>query len=266
MAELHQVILKVDRAKKHIADLEEGIRQFRDTNPYKVEHRRAPQSRKLIYYVSSVEPTPPNLALIAGDAIQNLMSALDHLAYQLVLSDSNGNPPNPNWIYFPIRDTAADYEAKKSGKMEGLLQDTFDIIDTFKPYKGGNDTLWALYKLNNIEKHRLLITAGGRFRRMNIGPHISATLRKYMKEIDPGTKFEVPDFSLFLKPADRLFPLEVGKELFIGAPDEEPNENMQFMFDVALNEPQILEAKPLLETVRQMTGIVEDIVSASRPA
>jgi hypothetical protein len=59
-----------------------------------------------VYYVLSVEPTPESLALIAGDAIQNLMSALDHLAFQMVCNDTEDNPPNPSWIYFPIADAS----------------------------------------------------------------------------------------------------------------------------------------------------------------
>ncbi len=120
-----------------------------DANPYKVGAKHDPQTRKLIYYVASVEPTPECLPLIAGDAIQNLMSALDHLAYQIVCSDTADNPPNPNWIYFPIADDAAKYEAVKRGKIKGARQETFDAIDALKPYKGGNDLLWILYKLKN---------------------------------------------------------------------------------------------------------------------
>jgi hypothetical protein len=107
--------------------------------------------------------------LIAGDAIQNLMSTLDHLAYQIVCSDTADNPPKPDRIYFPISDDAAKYERIKRGKIEGARQETFDAIDTLKPYKGGNDLLWSLHKLNNIEKHRLLLTVGSQAAGVNIG-------------------------------------------------------------------------------------------------
>ena len=85
---LKQVTLKIKRAKEHVSDLEREMRSFLDTNPYKVGAKHDPQTRKLIYYVTSAESTPDCLPLIAGDAIQNLMSALDHLAYQLVCSDT----------------------------------------------------------------------------------------------------------------------------------------------------------------------------------
>jgi hypothetical protein len=96
---------------------------------------------------------PVEIALIAGDAIQNLVSALDHLAYQLVMVGSNDNPPNRKWIYFPIADDAAKYESKKLIRIEGARESAIKAIDALKPYKGGNDRLWALYRLNSIDKH-----------------------------------------------------------------------------------------------------------------
>jgi len=157
---LRHVILKIKRAKEHEAELQRQLRLYLDGKPYKVGHKHDPASRKLIYYVTSVDSAPDCLALIAGDIIQNLMSALDHLAYQIVCRDTNDNPPNPNWIYFPIADDLQKYDAKKGGKMQGASAATFAAIDVLKPYKGGNDSLWTLYRLNNIEKHRLLLTVG----------------------------------------------------------------------------------------------------------
>ena len=180
---LKQITLKIERAKKHVSDVEQSIRAFLDTKPYIVAANHHPKSRKLIYYVASVEPTPDDLALIAGDAVQNLMSALDHLAYQLVCSDTRDNPPNPNWIYFPIAGDAAKYEANKRGKIKGAAQATFDAIDAIKPYKGGNDALWMLYRLNNVEKHRLLMTVGSIFQSVDLGAHVTAHMRKSFPEL-----------------------------------------------------------------------------------
>ncbi len=71
--------------------------------------------------------------------------------------------------------------------------------------------------------------------------------------------------SVFLIPADRGFPLKEGFELFIGAVDEKPNPKQQFRFEVALSEPGIIEGKPLLETIHQLTALVEGIATALRP-
>jgi hypothetical protein len=264
---LRQVTLKTKRAKEHVADLERELRAFLDGNPYKVGAKRNPQTRELIYYVASVEPTPDFLPLIAGDALQNLMSALDHLAYQIVCSDTGDNPPNPKWIYFPIADDAAKYEASKRKRMKGARPETFDAIDALQPYKGGNDLVWSLYRLNNIEKHRLLITVGSMFQSLNLGAHMSAMLADFIST-QPDSPFhgkDMPVSDAFFRPADVLFPLKAGDELFIDGPDAKVNEKLQFRFSIALNEPGIIEGKPLLETVQQLTSVVDGIIGALTP-
>jgi hypothetical protein len=55
---LTHVTLKLKRAKKHVADLDRELRAFLDANPYKVGAKHDPQTRKLIYYVTSVDPIP----------------------------------------------------------------------------------------------------------------------------------------------------------------------------------------------------------------
>lgn len=254
---------KVERAKLHIGDLEREVRRFLETNPYKVSGKRDPESRKPIYYVSSVEPTPSSIALIAGDAIQNLMSALDHLAYQLVCVSTNDNLPNPKWIFLPIADDAAKYEAKKARKILGARQDIFDAIDLIKPYRGGNDLLWILYRLNNVEKHRLLLTIESRSGAVNIDQIMHRIFSVHWAEMWPGITF--PSMDCFVRENGGDFPMTAGLELFIDAPDAEFDKKLQFRFDVAISEPQVLEAKSLIETLHQMANLVEGIVSTLEP-
>jgi hypothetical protein len=260
---LAQIWPKVERAKLHISDLQREVRGFLDTNPYKVSVKRDPESRKPIYYVSSVEPTPCSIALIAGDAIQNLMSALDHLAFQLVCASTNDSPPQTNWIYFPIADDATKYESKKAGKIKGARQDIFDAIDLIKPYRGGNDLLWTLYRLNNVEKHRLLLTVGSRAGAVNIGQIMHRHSAEIFSRMWPGTTLPVIDF--FVREEGGEFPMKAGLELYIDTPDAEFDDKLQFRFDVAISEPQILEAKSLIETLHQMANLVEGIIRTLEP-
>lgn len=259
---LKHITLKVKRAYEHISAFEQQLRIFLESRPYKVGAKRDPKNRKLIYYVENAEPIPDCLLLIAGDAIQNLMSALDHLAYQIVSSDTGDNPPNPKGIYFPIADDSAKYEANKRRKMEGARQQTFDAVDALKPYKGGNDQLWTLHRLNNIEKHRLLLTAGSQAGGINLGQlmagHLSGTF-------PPEAAAAFESMNVFLNPADKGFPLTAGFELYIGAVDEKPNPKQQFRFDVALSETGVIEGKPMLETLNQFAKLVDDIVATLTP-
>ena len=261
---LKQVSLKVKRAKEHVADLDTQLRAFLDSKPYRVGAKVDAQTRKPIYYVTSVQPTPECLPLVAGDAIQNLMSALDHLAYQIVCSDTGDKPPQPHRIYFPIADSSSEYEAMKARKVEGAAQDSVKAIDSLKPYNGGNDLLWVLYKLNNIEKHRLLLTVGSQAGGIHLGQMMGGILER--SGVFPPEAVKVfKSMDRYIVPADKGFPLKEGFELYIGPPDEKPNPEQKFTFSVAISEPGVIEGKPLLETLHQLTTLVEGIVTALTP-
>ncbi|MBX3347405.1 MAG: hypothetical protein KF747_01555 [Nitrospira sp.] len=255
-------MLKIKRAKEHDAELQQQLHSFLECKPYKVGFKHDQATRKLIYYVTAVDSTPDCLPLIAGDVIQNLMSALDHLAYQIVCRDTGDIPPNPNWIYFPIADDLEKYEAKKVGKMQGASAATVAAVDAIKPYKGGNDSLWMLYRLNNIEKHRLLLTVGSQAAGINLGQLMTGYLRNTFPE---GAVKAFESMDIYLNPADKGFPLQPGFELYIGAPDEQPNPKQQFRFDVVVNEPGICEGKPLRVLTNELIVLVDEIVTTLTP-
>jgi hypothetical protein len=252
---LLQITSKIEWAKAHIDNLNREVGAFRETQPYRIDTKRNPQTGQLIYYMSKVDAVPQRLALIAGDVIHNLASALDFLAYQIVCSSTNDAPRNPRGIYFPTFASAEKYEALKRGKMEGAGQEVFEALDALKPYKGGNDLLWALHELNNIDKHRLLITAGGAWHRMNI----AATLERMLPAEFLG-KVSVP--AVIVRPKSIKFPMEEGDVLFIDAADAEPDEKLQFEVSVSLYEPQIIEPQPIVTAVHQFATLVEGVVEA----
>jgi hypothetical protein len=259
---LKHVTLKVKRANEHVSAFQQQLHKFLESGPYKVGTKRDPETHKLIYYVESTEPIPDCLPLIAGDAIQNLMSALDHLAYQIVCSDTGDNPPNPGGIYFPVADDLAKYEAIKRRRMEGARQETFDAVDALKPYKGGNDRLWALHRLNNLEKHRLLLTVGSQAGGLNVGQLLAGHSKGIFSREATAVLESMNDF---LIPADKGFPLKAGFELYIGDVDEKPNPRLQFRFDVALSEPGVIDGEPIPETIYHFARLVHDIVASLSP-
>jgi hypothetical protein len=260
------ILTKVERAKEHINELEAEVRSFLDSKPYVIGTKHNPETRQLIYYLISVRETPPNLAAITGDALQNLRSALDHLAYHLVLVGTA--KPGPFFhVYFPIADSATKYKAAKARSTQGMRPDAVKAIDAIKPYPGGNDTIWRLHKLNNVDKHRLLITVGSAFRNMDLGGYLIRQMHRSLAADDPlrQSSGDVTSLQAFFRPADRLFPLEAGDELFIDQSDAEVDEKLQFAFDVAFGEPQVVEGEPLLETLKQMADVVGQLIPAFKP-
>ena len=81
---LRDPLLKLNRAKEHLDVLDAKLREFSRTQPFRVTHYEDVQ--KALYIMRLQIPIiDPTLAIIAGDAIYNLRSALDHVAWQLAL-------------------------------------------------------------------------------------------------------------------------------------------------------------------------------------
>jgi hypothetical protein len=265
---------KVKRAYEHIDQLDVACKAFKNTGPYVARTKRDPQTRKLHYYAAKVDPVPVQVVLLLGDAIHNLRSALDHLAYQLVFVGTNGagNADRPNdpfrHVEFPVADSLAEFVSPRiQRKIEGATQAAKDAIANTKPYKGGNDTLWELHRLNNIDKHRLLISGGGRFSDVDIGPIGWKLLADAMRARSPERAAQVERTSLAIpiRPADDLFPLKIGDDLFIDAPDAEPNEKVKFTIEIAFGEPGIIKPRSIFPTIKQMADLVDSLILSFEP-
>jgi hypothetical protein len=109
--------LKLKRAKKHIGDLEGAIRSFHGSGPYSIPHKDNLKTGERTYYIHFKREIPDDFSLMIGDAIQNLRSALDHLATRLV---EIGTDPRVKRPYYPIFDSADAYETGKMGKIREL--------------------------------------------------------------------------------------------------------------------------------------------------
>lgn len=73
-------LLKLERAKKHFAELKEKSEAFLADEPYdwRMEGQAFPDGRREYTVFASVEAEPPiELGLIAGDVVQNLRASLD---------------------------------------------------------------------------------------------------------------------------------------------------------------------------------------------
>lgn len=252
---IDRIRVKIERASEHQRQLEAEIRAFLGASPYRVATKTHSASKRLIYYVGSIQQTPVRISSIAGDVLQNLRSALDHLAFELFMVGTRGTAGDGKHVSFPIFDDAKKYSAYAPKKVRGIEPRAIAAIDSTKPYRGGNDVLWQLHRLNNIDKHRFLITVGSAFQSLDLGAH----MQRMMYELNPGlANVQVPP--LFVRPADRMFPLKVGDELFLDAPDAKPNAKMQFRFEVAFGEKGVIEGDPLVETLQKTIDVVGDLV------
>jgi hypothetical protein len=145
--------LKIERANKHIADLNTLLDRFKtDFCSFGIE-KDANTGNDILTF-ERVDPLPYSIALIVGDAIHNLHTALDLMMYEIVADRTSKFP------FFEKREELIGQT--KSGKIETARPDIYDlIVNTIKPYRGGNDALYGLHDLDISDKHRLLIIVLG---------------------------------------------------------------------------------------------------------
>lgn len=277
---LASIRAKVERAKKHIGDLEREIRAFSDTNPYVISIKPDDHiPRTQVYYLVKADDPPESISAITGDVLANLRAALDHLAYQLAVVNGTTDEKVLKATYFPISDDATKYKAEAPGRVKGMSQAAIDAIDARKPYKGGTDALWHLHKLNNIDKHRMVVTVGSAISVHTLPRRIKRMILQGMLDHKGAqgvlTDAQVDAFTLNLQPSERKCPLKVGDELGVdlaALPGEEHtvdrsdvHQNMQFFIQIAFGEPEIIEPESVTETLKQMVDLVDNLVVSFKP-
>jgi len=147
---------KIERAKQNLVEMERILIAGGDYVPglnMYVQSRKRPPGQFLTYHVSF------DVLTAAGDVVNNLRGALDHLAYQMTIAHRPRTSQRElKGIYFPICKDKPTYEKAAKGYKKFFGAEAIKLLDTLKPYKGGNEALFRLHDLNNFSKHRLLLT------------------------------------------------------------------------------------------------------------
>lgn len=242
---IHGVRLKVERAKKHIADLERELHAFFDRNPYKIGEMLRPEISHYRLYIESIEPMPDIFALLLGDAIHNLRTALDHLAWQLV--QAGGGTPDKD-TYFPIyidpNGSRKYTSAIGKGEMNKMPLGAQKALEAMQPYKTGDNTLWQIHQLDIVDKHHLVV------------PVYSVPSAWGLK--NPRVWFADIGRKTAVKAGDELFNIPVDTY-------EKAGRNFDIGFHIAFAEPQSVEGVSVLETLKGMAVFVENILGTFEP-
>jgi hypothetical protein len=140
-------------AKDKIRRLEKRIDKFFKNKP--ARHVVEPDTNGFSLHVLQFHrKIPDSCADVAVEAIEALRSALDQCGYAIAV---RAGIAEPKYAYFPFGDSVADLDANTKGRCKDLPPEISAIFRSFDSHKGGNYTLWALNKLCNANKHRLLI-------------------------------------------------------------------------------------------------------------
>ncbi len=226
--------VKIERAKKNLTNLERELIGF----GHKEFHAITTDPDTQFQQFGKHRILPFDALSAAGDIVHNLRSALDYLANQLVWVGSGEEPSRQ--VEFPIAKDAATYERDKARKVEGMCPKTVKAIDALHPYKGGNDALWKIHALDNIDKHRTLFTYA----------------RDCMLVADWLMEYTADPFNL--KGSDPEFS-------GIGVFDGEVEKDMEFEIDEAVSKAQISTSNAVLPTLHQLTDFTWKLVLSFKP-
>lgn len=160
---------KLKRGIEHVRTLCEETAAFEEDEAYHFESEREIRSPEHVLYrcfAVQQKPMPLHWPLLAGEAVQNLRSALDHLIYEK--AGGNGR------TQFPIFTSPEDFKSHASAMMKGVPDPVRTAIEKVQPYRhmpgeAAHDPLAQLRTLSNHDKHRMLATVLSAVTREGVG-------------------------------------------------------------------------------------------------
>lgn len=188
--------LKVKRAQHHMVELKRCARAYADSHPYEVVSvRRQPKGHPDTWFFSlQVTQQPdPMIAVILGDFVHNLRSALDHIIVACVPAQKRKSASMPIvtadiWLQDASgKYIVADDEAREKYRIAagGLPDDAWALVDRFQPYhmpleERDRHSFAVISRLENADKHRQLITVGSGVERAMFFTWVNNVLINYI--------------------------------------------------------------------------------------
>jgi hypothetical protein len=241
---------KLNRAKYHLGKLRALIDGYMSRKPYSIRLNQDVKGGEIGFFIS-VQELPPleQWALLIGDTVHNLRSSLDFLVWTLVgLEDPSAlSKKTASRIGFPIFCDANEFSKKSKGKVRGAHSEAITRIERLQPYGGGNDLFYHISKLDNMDKHRLLIPAG-----MLPGGLMEGNMITY--DIREGHRIEPvsPSEFRFEDGAPLLWLRPVNCQIFF-----KPDMDNQFTLSIKFAQPVIVKGIVVLDFLDNAVNLVE---------
>lgn len=147
---------RIVRAQNHIVNLDRKIKRFLLHKPYTFLIEPDPDGIHENHIIEFIGRLPPTCDDLAFEALFTLRAALDQAAYVTAAATGKVRPKSS---LLPVADTAAELDTVIKGRCRDLPDEIKTLFRRFKPYKGGNDAIWALNKLRQ-SAHTALAAIG----------------------------------------------------------------------------------------------------------
>jgi hypothetical protein len=150
---------KLFRATQHLNSLEQRIRTYAKTITHDIIPD--PDGKETIHLAGE---TPPGIAILIGEVVYQIRSAMDHLAFDLVkLNEGKIQLPLnweekccfPLWLKVPKKEPIYNCF---DHILPGISKAAYTFIESVQPYRrvGISNALRLLAELSNVDKHRHL--------------------------------------------------------------------------------------------------------------
>jgi hypothetical protein len=229
-------------AKEDIAHFHKSACAFFGGNPYIRTVEMDDDGIYELHKLKLAKPFPDAFVHRAIKTIEGLRSALDLTAY--AVADKSG-PGAADAVHFPFCKTAADMKSRINGTCKNLPDEIKALFASFKPYKGGDDLLWALNELCNASKHRLIVPVG-----LSAGTMLR---RATMASGSVGGYIPIPRW-------------DSGKEeIVFGAtsPGAKFDYDIEMLFGITFGDVEIVKGQPVEVVLHRLLGKVSGIVDVT---
>ncbi len=166
--------LRIAVASRQIYDLYTTAERFIQEHAHTISPQKSRKPGQKDFRILDISDVPLNFSIAIGQIAHVLRASLDELVCQLALKCNPGGCIDDICAEtgFPIRIYGPSAAKSKSGRVqrrfswkspriEPLSRRLMTAIEALQPYKRGRgyrkNLLWLLEKLNNTDKHRMLV-------------------------------------------------------------------------------------------------------------
>jgi hypothetical protein len=154
---------KIERAEHHLLDLRNLVERYQEDHHYRAVCQNPPRRpTHWRFELDITEPPDDQIAILLGDLLFNVRSALDHIAVACAPPDRKRQAGFPLYEKRPEGEEQRKFESMTRGMAPGAI----GAIEYEQPYNVGSRTskigpesveaLFALNALQDADKHRSL--------------------------------------------------------------------------------------------------------------
>ena len=238
--------LKLERAAEHLKEFETAATAYLNSKPCAIVVEPFPgglhESMGTQSWNARIrKPVPPKFSAMIGDFIHNLRTALDLLVCDLVTI----NGKSAKEVYFPFCATAAELPRMiRDRKIYRAGADVVTLIESMKPYTGGNIALRAIHDLDVTDKHHTLL------------PVLAAASVPLRDLLGPNIPDSVANFSVLVA-SDGQMVIGIPNYLKIPLGTEIPSR-----FFLALDFGPGIRARPVIEGLHELAQEADRVFQA----